>query len=102
MTSWYNISLYFLMKSKTGTAKLLLSLFSIFFCSHVLSLPLFPPSPASNASCASVKFLFLSTFTYRAVNNTSGKLFSSIKDTTRKKDRDGDGIADSTDKCPDE
>lgn len=94
------------MRSKPGNLKHCLFLVSIFLSSCLLAqLPVTKKlvtvkytfsSPPSFAWGISSSHAFAS-YSYPKIN---GDFFYS--DTTRKKDRDGDGILDSLDKCPDE
>lgn len=96
------------MKSKSGTVKFSLFLFSIFFYSSLFSQV--PASynqqrlPVSNELVAGS--YSNPAFSISAFSLVRDKAFAqyplSTSDTTRKKDRDGDGIVDSLDKCPDE
>lgn len=91
------------MKPKTGIVTFTIFLFSAFFYSNV-----FPqiPSPNSSYSFFGVMKSPNATLSFEfeefVIKNEMGKVSKLPSDTTKKKDRDGDGIVDSLDKCPDE
>lgn len=93
------------MISKTTTAFLKLCSFSIFVL--VLSSPdTYSQKMVSNEikhQLPFVSYLLYDVSVDRFNSRINGDAnFTAITDTTRKKDRDGDGIVDSLDKCPDE
>jgi hypothetical protein len=96
------------MRSKTGNLKYYLFLFSIFvylnsFSQSHYSFASVLPTVAGAKGVASDNSDFRKSlcFSFKAWY-TSGSALASVADTIRKKDRDGDGIEDSLDKCPDE
>ncbi|MCW3107058.1 MAG: OmpA family protein [Segetibacter sp.] len=97
------------MKSKPGTVRFSLFLFSIFFCFNLFSQV---SLNESKLQLPHSKTLLVSTNASPGFSGLQLSLLAdkvafvkftlSISDTIRKKDRDGDGIVDSLDKCPDE
>lgn len=81
------------MKSKAGAIKLILFFLSIFYCSMLSAQVPFYQQKAS----FKISYSLVSTNV-----NSRFWITETVSDTTKKNDRDGDGIIDSLDKCPDE
>lgn len=97
------------MKSKTGTITLYLFLFSIIFYSTLFSQRSFRQNHQKQIFTNTIKaapdispgFVFSQIYSL-ADSPYFHTVYISVADTTTIKDRDGDGVVDSLDKCPDE
>ncbi|GEO08524.1 thrombospondin type 3 repeat-containing protein [Segetibacter aerophilus] len=96
------------MRSKTGNVKYYLFLFSILVYLRVSAqeqhsfLRELPPVPPTVSVASTLPVSFNSYLISFKVYQTSFDVLLPVSDTVRKKDKDGDGVVDSLDKCPDE
>src|SRR5437879_1883317 len=96
------------MKSKAGTTRLILFFLSIFCCSTIFSQHAFLLKKSPSTLFKQLEFgiqqlrsgLVNTEIINSGIYPTAHHFV--VSDTTKKNDRDGDGIIDSLDKCPDE
>lgn len=91
------------MRSKTGSSKYYLFLFSIFFHFNLFAQHYLCSATTSTATVVSADHEFRHAKIISFKNQSPlSKVLLPVADTVIKKDKDGDGIVDSLDKCPNE
>lgn len=90
------------MRPTTGIVKLVLFLWSVFLCTTVFSQRSTESYESIQSALHNSELSHFASFNLNFKTQTKIIRADIFSDTTKKKDRDADGILDSLDKCPDE